>query len=101
MNCPSHHVGHTPAALLARRWFLQECGIGLGGMALAELLGRANAASAATATVDPLAAKPGHFAGRAKSVIFLFMAGRRVTWNCSTTSPSWPDSTARCLRPNC
>ena len=30
---------------------------------------------AATAAVDPLAPKPPHFAGQAKNVIFLFMAG--------------------------
>ena len=75
MNCPSHFGPHMPPAMRARRWFLQECGIGLGGMALAELLGPSTPARAAAATVDPLSAKPGHFASRAKSVIFLFMAG--------------------------
>ena len=29
----------TPATLLARRWFLQQCGVGLGVAALADLLG--------------------------------------------------------------
>jgi hypothetical protein len=43
-------------------------------MALAELLGPQRA-SAATAGTNPLAPKPGHFPGKAKSVIFLFMAG--------------------------
>ncbi len=74
MNCQSNlHRGVSPPSL-ARRWFLQECGIGLGAMALAELLGPQRA-SAATAGTNPLAPKPGHFPGKAKSVIFLFMAG--------------------------
>jgi uncharacterized protein (DUF1501 family) len=55
----------------ARRWFLQECGIGLGAMALAELLGSSQAAAA----TDPLTPKKGHFPPKAKNVIFLFMAG--------------------------
>jgi uncharacterized protein (DUF1501 family) len=75
MNCRSHYLGHPQSALQARRWFLQECGIGLGGMALAELLGSGTPARAADAVADPLSAKPSHFPARAKSVIFLFMAG--------------------------
>ena len=55
---------------IARRWFLEQCGVGLGAVALADL------ASAATpAGIDPMAPKKGHFEGKAKSVIFLFMAG--------------------------
>ncbi|HWL08295.1 MAG TPA: DUF1501 domain-containing protein, partial [Planctomicrobium sp.] len=58
---------------MSRRYFLQDCQIGLGGMALASLMGngRANGASA----VNPMAAHAGHFPGSAKNVIFLFMAG--------------------------
>jgi len=62
---------NNPGTLLARRWFLQQCGVGLGAIALAELLGTARAARPA----DPLAAKKPHFPGKAKHVIFLFMAG--------------------------
>src|SRR5216117_1362168 len=51
---------------VARRWFLQECGVGLGAMALGQLLG---------ASENPLAPKKPHYAAKAKSVIFLFMAG--------------------------
>src|SRR5690348_7451979 len=58
---------------LARRHFFRECGVGLGGMALASLLGeRARADGPAG---NPLAPKPGHFPARAKNVIFLMMAG--------------------------
>ncbi|MEX2173088.1 MAG: DUF1501 domain-containing protein [Pirellulaceae bacterium] len=58
---------------LARRWFLKDCAVGLGAAALAELAG-AGSVQAATAS-DPLAPKPTHFPGKAKNVIFLFMAG--------------------------
>src|SRR6266700_2787377 len=51
---------------IARRWFLQQCGVGLGAMALGQLL---------SASENPLAPKKPHFAPKAKSVIFLFMAG--------------------------
>lgn len=56
---------------VARRWFLRDCGVGLGGIALHSLLG----GSAHATTIDPLAPKRSHFAGKAKRVIFLFMGG--------------------------
>jgi hypothetical protein len=55
---------------LTRRWFLKECGVGLGAIALGQLLGETAAASA-----DPLMPRGPHFAPRAKRVIYLFMAG--------------------------
>lgn len=58
---------------IARRWFLQECGVGLGAVALADLLARQT--QAASAPADPLAPRPGHFPAKAKNVIYLFMAG--------------------------
>ena len=56
---------------ITRRHFLRDCGVGVGKVALAGLL--ANRASASS--VNPLAAHPGHFPGKAKAVIHLFMAG--------------------------
>jgi Protein of unknown function (DUF1501). len=50
----------------SRRWFLDQCGIGLGAMALQQL---------ARAASDPLAPKAPHFPPKARRVIFLFMAG--------------------------
>jgi len=47
--------------------------MGLGSIALGWLLGESSRAE--TAVSDPLAAKPGHFAPRAKNVIFLHMVG--------------------------
>ena len=53
---------------LTRRWFFEQCGVGLGAIALSDLLG-------AAAPVDALAPKKPHFAPKAKRVVFLFMAG--------------------------
>ncbi len=58
-----------------RRHFFTECGVGLGAAALSTLLAGDRPASAAERSRDPLAPKPGHFPARAKSVIYLFMAG--------------------------
>jgi len=56
----------------SRRWFLRDCGLSLGSVALTSLLGRA----ASAAPLDnPLAPKPPHFPAKAKNVIFLFMGG--------------------------
>jgi hypothetical protein len=55
-----------------RRDFFRTAGIGLGGIALGNLLARD--AVAATAA-NPLAPKPPHFPAKAKNVIFLFMEG--------------------------
>lgn len=59
-----------------RRHFFGQCAVGLGQIALASLLrdGKIHAAES-TRPVNPLAPKPPHFASKAKSVIYLFMAG--------------------------
>ena len=56
---------------VSRRWFFEQCGVGLGAVALGQLFQEAGYA----ASVDPLAPKQPHFAPKAKNVIFLFMAG--------------------------
>jgi hypothetical protein len=73
---------HQPKNLHhARRFFLKDCGIGLGKFALAGLLtdqlrGQSTAVSPnASQANDPLAPRPPHFPGKAKAVIHLFMAG--------------------------
>src|SRR5829696_6939932 len=71
MNCQTHLYRNIPPRDLARRWFLKECGVGLGAVALNQLLG----SSVAKAAADPLAPKKPHFPPRVKNVIFLFMAG--------------------------
>jgi len=61
---------------ITRRHFFRNCGVGLGAIALSDLLGITNAAQGAVpAPVNPLLPKAPHFAPRAKNVIFLFMAG--------------------------
>jgi hypothetical protein len=62
---------------LNRRWFLQDCGIRLGAMALGALLsdGARNVARAETAPSNPLAPKQPHFEPKAKRAIYLFQAG--------------------------
>src|SRR5690242_7831878 len=67
----------NPLLSLTRRHFFRDCGVGLGSMALASLMneGRAGAAESARSAVEPLAPRAPHFPAKAKSVIFLFMAG--------------------------
>ncbi len=62
------------ASPVARRWFLQQCGVGLGAIAAQQLLAQ-HAPILAADNRNPLAVKDGHFPGKAKNVIFLFMAG--------------------------
>jgi hypothetical protein len=57
-----------------RRHFFHDCAVGLGSIALGSLLHRATQAGI-PAEANPLAPKPTQFPARAKSVIFLFMAG--------------------------
>src|SRR5579884_2421361 len=73
MNCQSPLYRGQDPKLLARRWFLQQCAVGLGTLALADLF--AQDGRAAPALDDPLAPKAPHFKPRAKRVIYLFMAG--------------------------
>jgi hypothetical protein len=74
-----------------RRHFFVDCGLGMGAMALGSLLaadrpasaaadrerapGRSRTSRQADPRHDPLAPHPGHFPARARSVIYLFMAG--------------------------
>jgi hypothetical protein len=67
-NCTERSSAHR----IARRHFLRDCRIGLGGVALAHLLQRDAAAANIASSMTPRA---GQFPGRAKNVIFLFMAG--------------------------
>src|SRR5215467_6794789 len=62
--------------LVARRWFLRQCSVGLGSVALASLLGADKAAAASGIKLtNPLAPKQPHFKPKAKRVIYLFMGG--------------------------
>src|SRR5437016_13458138 len=76
MKCQDYLYRNMPTKLVSRRWFFEQCGIGLGAMALGHLLADAGlAASATEAAANPLAPKKPHYTPKAKSIIFLFMAG--------------------------
>src|SRR6185437_9358409 len=72
MNCQDYLHRNEDPRQRTRRWFFEQCGIGVGGMALANLL--ADSAFAAS-PADPLAPKQPPLPAKAKNVIFLFMAG--------------------------
>jgi hypothetical protein len=72
MNCQFHCHRGQDRKHVTRRWFFRDCGVGLGAIALAQLLhddGRAAAGG------DPLAPRLPHYAPKAKRVVYLFMAG--------------------------
>ncbi len=76
MSCSCHDDSNQPLLLGTRRHFFRKCAVGLGKMALASLwAGPAAVAAATRVAANPLAPKPGHFPAKAKSVIYLFMAG--------------------------
>jgi hypothetical protein len=58
-----------------RRHFFSRCSIGLGSIALGSLLEKQGLAAPQVAVKNPLEPKRTHFPAKAKSVIFLFMAG--------------------------
>ena len=65
---------------ISRRQFFQDCGYGVGKIALASLLTgatsrKATAAPPSSIPANPLAPRRPHFAAKAKAVIHLFMAG--------------------------
>ncbi|MCS6852561.1 MAG: DUF1501 domain-containing protein [Gemmataceae bacterium] len=64
----------TPPLLTqTRRHFFRECAIGLGALALTDLFN--DGQTFAAPTINPMAPKRPHHPPKAKSVIFLFMAG--------------------------
>ena len=69
MNCESHSLRDRGTAV-SRRWFLRQCGLGVGKLGLASLLAGARQGSA-----EGFVPQPAHFPGRARAVIHLFMAG--------------------------
>lgn len=66
------HCGRFIDAPRSRRQMLRECAAGFGALAFAGLF--ANTAHGGHSS-NPLAARPPHFAPRARSVIFLYMDG--------------------------
>lgn len=77
MNCQDYLYHSSSPRVNSRRWFLRECGLGLGKIAAATLLTDAFAwkSRAALSAADAFLPKQPHFTGKAKHVIHLFMAG--------------------------
>jgi hypothetical protein len=73
MSCQDHLYRNMHPKQVSRRWFFEQCGVGLGAAALHTLL--ADSGYAATPSEDPLAPKKPPLQAKAKNVIFLFMAG--------------------------
>ena len=71
-------TNHNPGLGITRRHFFQDCGVGVGKIALASLLYNALSpwsSLAATRPDDPLLPRAPHFKPKVKRVIHLFMAG--------------------------
>src|SRR5438093_9123414 len=74
----NNHKPRLADLALTRRDFLCRCGMGMGAVALANLMGEIgflSMANAAATDLNPLAPRLPHFAPRAKRVIHLFMNG--------------------------
>jgi len=73
---------------VARRYFLRDCGVGLGKIAAAGLLANSvPSIGRAAAPGAPLASRSPHFRPTAKSVIHLFMAGAPSQFELFTPKP--------------
>jgi hypothetical protein len=69
---------HQPEALVSRRDLLRRTGMGLGAVALTQLMGQSGLLvpeARAAGTLTPLAPKSPHFPGQAKHVIHIFLNG--------------------------
>src|SRR5256714_7242642 len=78
MNCHDSLYAQSHPRLNSRRWFLRECGVGLGKIAAATLLSNAFSPwsrAAGISAAEALKPKVPHFTPKAKHVIHLFMAG--------------------------
>ncbi len=78
MNTPENNPIAANLRNAGRRHFFQQCGVGVGKIALASLLAaemNPSEASAAELAGGALAPRSPHFPAKAKSVIYLFMAG--------------------------
>src|SRR6266511_5120722 len=88
MNCQDSFYRGKDPRLVTRRWFFRDCGVGLGGIALGQLLAESGFAAPPAGVpgaksppapsgplTDPFAPRRPHHPARAKKVIFLFMAG--------------------------
>ena len=89
---PAEHQTRLEDAFLSRRQILGRCGMGMGAVALSQLMGQANMLQAQSATqamsLNPLAVKSPPFVATAKRVIHLFAMAARRTSTRSIPSPA-------------
>jgi hypothetical protein len=75
MKQPPNRAGNDDLRVATRRHFFAQSGFGIGAAALTALLNQSLRAKPAEQTSNPLAPKSPMFSAKAKSVIYLFMAG--------------------------
>lgn len=77
MMTHTQELRREAATYITRRWFFRQCGLGLGSIALASLLGaeKSFGATGRGLAANPLAPRHPHFKPKAKRVIYLFMGG--------------------------
>ena len=65
----------------SRRWFIEQCGVGMGALAMNQLLAQAGYAATPQSAItnpksdNPLAPKTTHHPAKIKNIIYLFQAG--------------------------
>src|SRR5579875_1451581 len=82
MNCQMHLYRGQDPKLVTRRWFFRQCGVGLGAIALGELLRQAGFAAPSSSPSQsggeegggPLAVNQPHYKARSRRVVFLSRA---------------------------
>ncbi len=78
MNCQDHLYRNADPRQVTRRWFLEQCGVGLGCHGAGPIARRRGLARPTPATRRPSIRwrrRAPHYAPKAKRVLFLFMAG--------------------------
>src|SRR5213083_781106 len=77
MNCHDPIYAQSHPRVNSRRWFLRECGVGLGKIAatLFTAYFSSSCSGVGISAAEALKPKQPHFAAKAKHVIHLFMAG--------------------------
>jgi Protein of unknown function (DUF1501) len=75
MNCQDWFYRGQDSKLITRRWFFRDCAVGLGAIALTQMLQENGWAGKTAELLDPLAPKVPPYAAKAKRIVFLFMAG--------------------------
>ena len=90
MNLPEEYLKYR-----TRRQFFRDCGVGVGALGLASLLNEGLRGEEPAPADDPLAPKKPHFAAKAKSIIYLHMAGAPSTLDLFDYKPKLQELTGK------